>query len=148
MGPDLSNVARGMRVDEIREAVLQPSAHITRGYQLVSVRLRDGKTLRGFARGRSKFDVQLQDLEGRFHLLQEGQILSVEEEKESPMRPLRASSEELQNLIAYLSRLTGVKSGVARIVDGHPEADGVDFARIENPKPYPQGWPYASPNPP
>ena len=53
MGPDISNVGREMRVDQIRGAVLQPSARITPGYELVTVRLRDGRTLRGFAGSRS-----------------------------------------------------------------------------------------------
>ena len=33
IGPDLSNVARKMTVDEIREALLQPDARITPGYR-------------------------------------------------------------------------------------------------------------------
>src|SRR5207249_5300821 len=58
IGPDLTGIAREMTVDDIREALLQPSAHITPGYELVTVRLRDGETVRGFSRGRSNFDIQ------------------------------------------------------------------------------------------
>ena len=57
-----------MRVDQIRGALLQPGSQITPGYELVTVRLRDGQTLRGFARNRSSFDIRLQDREGKFHL--------------------------------------------------------------------------------
>ena len=42
-----------MTVDQIREALLQPDAQITPGYELVTLRLKDGKTLRGFARSRT-----------------------------------------------------------------------------------------------
>ena len=42
IGPDLSNVAREMTVDQIRQSLLQPSAQIAPGYGLVTVRLRDG----------------------------------------------------------------------------------------------------------
>src|SRR5579872_5102776 len=73
-GPDLSNVGRDMTVDQIREALLQPDAQITPGYELVDVHLRDGQTLRGFARGRTNFDIQLQDLKGEFHALSLDQI--------------------------------------------------------------------------
>jgi PQQ-dependent dehydrogenase (methanol/ethanol family) len=134
IGPDISNVGSQMTVDQIREALLQPSAHITPGYELVTVRLRDGRALRGFARSRSNFDVRLQDLEGKFHLLQEGQISAIQDEQQSLMPPVKASPEELQHLIAYLSRLTGVKPGVSAIAHS-PERGGLDFSRILNPQP-------------
>jgi PQQ-dependent dehydrogenase (methanol/ethanol family) len=133
VGPDISNVGREMRVDQIRGALLQPGAQITPGYELVTVRLRDGQTLRGFARNRSSFDIRLQDREGKFHLLQEGQISDIQDERQSLMPPVKAGPEELQDLIAYLSRLTGVKPGVPAHADG-PDSGGVDFARILNPK--------------
>ena len=66
IGPDLSNVARELTVDQIRQALLQPSAEIAAGYSLVTLRMRDGTTLRGFVRNRTRFDIQLQDLKGGF----------------------------------------------------------------------------------
>ena len=74
LGPDLSNVGSEMTVDQIREALLQPDAEITPGYELVTVRLRDGQALRGFARSRTNFDIQLQDLTGGLHSLSLDQI--------------------------------------------------------------------------
>lgn len=134
LGPDLSNVANGMSLDEIRGKLLQPDARITLGYELVSVRLRDGKKLRGFARGRGDADIQLQDFKGNFHLLQEDQIAAVHEERGSPMPPVKASPEELQDLVAYLSRLTGVKAGMHSVA-GPSDTARVDVAKIENSKP-------------
>ena len=129
IGPDLSNVGREMTAPEIQSALLNPSAHITPGYELVTVKLRDGQTLRGFARNRSDFDIQLQDLEGRFHLLRPGQIASVQNEKQSPMPPLKAGPEQLRDLVAYLGHLTGVKPGT---VAPPGESGGVTFSRILN----------------
>ncbi len=134
IGPDISNVGSQLMVDQIREALLQPSAHITPGYELVTVKLRDGQVLRGFARSRSNFDIRLQDLEGKFHLLQEGDISGIQEERQSLMPPVEANPEELQSLMAYLSRLTGVKAGVPTSVHT-PERRGIDFSRILNPEP-------------
>jgi cytochrome c2 len=57
LGPDLSDVGMEMTVDQIREALLQPDAGITPGYELVTLRLRDGQTLRGFARSRTNLGV-------------------------------------------------------------------------------------------
>jgi PQQ-dependent dehydrogenase (methanol/ethanol family) len=133
-GPDLSDVAHEMTVDELRTALLQPSAQITPGYALVVVQLKDGKTVRGFARSRSDFEIVVQDLKGNFHLLQENEISAVHEEKDSLMPPVKASPEELQNLIAYLSTLTGVKAGMAKVA-GISEPDGISWSRILRPKP-------------
>jgi PQQ-dependent dehydrogenase (methanol/ethanol family) len=134
IGPDLSNLGHTMTVNQIRSALLQPDAHITPGYEQVTVQQRDGKTLRGFVRSRSNFDIRLQDFQGKFYLLQEGQIAAIQNEKGSQMPPVKASPEELQNLMAYLSRLTGVKPGVSNIARPTGK-DEIDFARIVNPKP-------------
>ena len=134
IGPDLSNVGSDLTAGQIREALLQPGARIAQGYELVTVRLRDGQSLRGFARSRSSFDVRLQDLEGKFHLLQEGQVLAIQDNAQSLMPPLKASPEELQGLMAYLSRLTGVKPGVSVVARGGTQREGLEFSRILKPK--------------
>jgi PQQ-dependent dehydrogenase (methanol/ethanol family) len=134
IGPDLSNIGSERTIDEIRTALLQPSSHITPGYEMVSVKLRTGKVIRGFARNRSNFDIRLQDLDGNFHLLQNDQISSIEDEKQSSMPPVKATPEELNNLMVYLGRLTGVKPGVP-IAAETAEGGGIDFSRIANPKP-------------
>ena len=112
IGPDLSDVGARMTVEEIREALLNPGAHTAPGYALVTVKLRDGRTIRGFAKNRSNFDIGVQDLEGQFHSLQEEQISSIEDEKKSLMEPVKASPDQLRDLIAYLGRLTGVTPGM------------------------------------
>jgi putative heme-binding domain-containing protein len=134
VGPDLSNVARELTVDQIRQALLQPSAQITPGYALVTVRIRDGSTVRGFVRNRTRFDIQLQDLKRAFHSESLDRVAAVEEEKQSLMPPVQATPRELQDLIAYLSSLSGVVSGTS--VSSHGTAEGgIDFSRILNPKP-------------
>ena len=138
IGPDLSNVARELTVDQIRQALLQPSAQIAPGYGLVTIRLRDGGTLRGFARNRTRFDIQVQDLKGEFHPVSLDRVAAVEEEKQSLMPPAKADPRELQNLIAYLSSWSGIRSGPSPVSRGTPEG-GIDFSRILNPKP--GDWP-------
>ena len=112
IGPDLSNVAREMTVDQIREALLQPDARIAPGYELVTVRLRDGQTLRGFARSRTRFDIALQDLKGVFHPLSLDQRLRHRRGETIADAAGEGRAERMQNLIAYLSRLTGVQPGL------------------------------------
>jgi glucose dehydrogenase len=104
----------------------------------VSARLRDGRTLRGFARSRSTFDVAIQDLTGVFHPLSLDEVASITDEKQSHMARVSASADELRDVIAFLSRLTGVRPGtvVPNAAGGRSgSGTGIDFARILNPKP-------------
>jgi PQQ-dependent dehydrogenase (methanol/ethanol family) len=133
VGPDLSNVARDMTVEEIRDALLRPDARIAPGYGLVTVQLRSGQTLRGFARSRTNFDLALQDLQGRFHPLSLDQVARVTDEPHSLMQPVKAGAEELQDVIAFLSRLTGTPPG-GSTTSGSAEG-GITFQRILDAKP-------------
>lgn len=134
IGPDLSNVAREMAVYQLREALLNPSAQFASGYAPVTAALRDGRTIRGFARNKTAFDIAIQDLKGGFHALPLDQVSRLTEEKSSLMPAVKASPEDLQNLIAFLSSLTGVKPG-ATVSAQAPVPGGIEFARILNPKP-------------
>jgi Cytochrome c553 len=117
IGPDLSNVSREMTLGELRQVLRDPKSRITPGYEMVTVVLHGGATLRGFARGRTNFDLQLQDLDGRFHLLQASRIASVREEKQSIMQPVKASPTELRDLTAYLSNIHKMEQPPAPIAD-------------------------------
>jgi PQQ-dependent dehydrogenase (methanol/ethanol family) len=133
IGPDLSNVGREMTVNEIEEALLHPDRSITPGYEIVKVRLGNGQIIEGFVRGRTNFDLQLQDFSGRFRLLQSSEISSVDRETRSLMAPLKTTSGELQDLIAYLSRLTGIEPQTP-VANESSVAHNIDFARIRNPR--------------
>ena len=78
IGPDLSKIGAEMIREEIRTSLLQPSARISPGYELVTVKLPDGDTVRGFARNRSNFDIALQDLAGRLRPVREHEIAAVQ----------------------------------------------------------------------
>ncbi|MBI1899407.1 MAG: PQQ-binding-like beta-propeller repeat protein [Acidobacteria bacterium] len=132
IGPDLSNVAREMTVEEIRQSLLRPDVRIAPGYGLVSVHLRNGQTLRGFARTRTRYDLALQDLEGVVHPLSLDRVSRITDEKQSLMQPVKAGAAELRDLIAFLSRLTGVQAGV---LVSRASKSGIDFQRILNPRP-------------
>ncbi len=132
LGPDLSNIGKEMTVEELRTALVKPSAHIAPGFAVATVRGRDGRTVRGFVKSRSGFDIGLLDLKGRFHSLREDQMASIEYDKESLMRPVAATPEELRDLIAYLGRLTGVRPGVPAAA-GTGDQD-IPFSRLVDPK--------------
>jgi len=133
VGPDLSDIALRLTVDQVREALQNPDARIAPGYGLVSVRLRNGNTLRGFARSRSTFNVVIQDLTGAFHSLSLDDVADLTEENRSQMEHVQASDGELRDVVAFLSRLTGVRTGTPTSAQG--SKGGIDFSRILNPKP-------------
>src|SRR2546430_2690728 len=133
IGPDLSNVGREMTGDEIQAKLVNPNSRITPGYELATAQLRNGNTIRGFVRNRSNFDIRLQDLTGQFHLIQEGEISAIREEKQSIMPPVKAGPAELQDLVAFLGRRTGIGVGTTKFQPS--KAPGIDFVRISNPKP-------------
>jgi PQQ-dependent dehydrogenase (methanol/ethanol family) len=133
-GPDLSTVGREMTVGEIEGVLLHPDDHITPGYDLVTVHLHNGGSVQGFARGQTSFDVQLQDLKGQFHLLHSPEIVSVQKEKHSLMKPWNGTSDELQDMVAYLSHLTGVTPEDPKTSENSTsQKSAIDFERIKNP---------------
>lgn len=129
VGPDLSAAARERTVDQLRESLVNPSARIAPGYALSNVRLRDGKTLRGFIRSCTSYDLALQDLSGVLHPLSMDRVAKIEEEKSSWMPALSSSAEETQNLLAFLSKMEGVSPKPSAL------PGGLDFASILQPKP-------------
>jgi len=138
-GPDLSAIGRRSIVRELELVLENPTSqmgiHTTatcprwafcpdETWQIVDVKLRDGSSLRGFARGRAEHDLELQGLDGRMHFLTDKDYLQITPQKTSYMPPLQASPEERRNLIAYLSSLGGVEPGAIKGVDAaiSPEA--------------------------
>jgi putative heme-binding domain-containing protein len=110
-GPDLSNIAGERTVQEIRASLLEPSVSVTPDYESVTVYLRNGHTLHGFARSQSDFEITLQDSDGKFHRLLQNQILSIRKDSQSPMQPVHAGPEEMENLMAYLSGTDWSRAG-------------------------------------
>ena len=133
-GPDLSSIASTRTAPEIRAALLHPSANATPGYESVTVTLRNGAAIRGFARSQSNFEITLQDRDGKFHRILQSQILSVSRDTQSPMPPAHADPAEMENLMAYLSGLTGVEPGTNAIASPSTKC-GVSFENILHPSP-------------
>ena len=67
-----------------------------------------------------------------FNVFQQAEISSIEDEQQSWMPPFPADSPELPNLIAYLSRQTGVKT---EPIANTGEHTGIEFSDILHPKP-------------
>jgi putative heme-binding domain-containing protein len=107
LGPDLSNIGGARALPQLYQSLVDPDAEISTGYQGAQVLLKNGKTLRGVARNRTNYSVQLQDEGGKLHLLSASDISQITLLKGSLMPGdfgKRLSSGEIENLVAYLSR--------------------------------------------
>jgi PQQ-dependent dehydrogenase (methanol/ethanol family) len=105
LGPDLSNVARERRSIQIEQALTNPTSRRTRSFKAVSVRLKDGRSIRAIVKYETPFDLGLQTLDDAFVSVAKQDVADVRTEP-SPMPVVQASADEMQNLLAYLTRLT------------------------------------------
>jgi alcohol dehydrogenase (cytochrome c) len=139
LGPDLSNLGLELRLAQITEALRNPAALQTPGYRLVSVRLRDGATIRGLVKNESNFDLQLQTLDGRLRLLERAQIADETRESVPLMPVVQATDEEMRDLVAFLSRLARDDSPDAALVGKTILGNDRPFAQVADPRP--SEWP-------
>ncbi len=130
LGPDLTNVARELRLGQIEQALKRPETMSTPGYRPVTVHLKDGTVLSGIAKNESNYDLQLQAADGSLHMLSKSQI-SEETHPKSLMPPVKASETEIRDLLAFLSRLTSETAPSVSAAAG--SADGVSFQQIVHP---------------
>ena len=137
-GPDLTSIGRQVTVADLERKLSNPGAQVSDGYALVTVRLASsGTTVRGFARKETLHGLQLQTTDGRLLLLGDGEYQMVSRDKGSAMPALNAAPEEHRNLVAFLSRLSGLKPGPLA-----GDGDAIDAAAIEQIlHPKPGDWP-------
>jgi len=111
LGPNLSNVANKLRLPELIQALTNPGARITDGYQSVTVTLNDGSTVTGFARAQGSHDLVLQAKDGKLRLLLDTEYQTVTPDPEPAMPVFAGTADQRQDLIAFLTRLNGVGDG-------------------------------------
>jgi alcohol dehydrogenase (cytochrome c) len=146
LGPDLSNVG-DRSAAQIEQALRDPGgtpANPARGargprgggtpsFRAVTVRLRDGQTIRGIAKNEGPFDLQLLGTDGKLHLLSKDQVAEVMREK-SLMPKVEGSAAEMRDLIAYLSRLRTDPNAKATLAATSEMGPGIPFADVAHPK--------------
>jgi PQQ-dependent dehydrogenase (methanol/ethanol family) len=146
-GPDLSGVGARSTLKEINAWLDNPTARMgvtslavcpfwafcpDFQWAVADVALKDGGALRGFLRGQTEHEVQIQTLDGKLHLLDEAQYTAVTRENQSAMPVLKASADQRRDLLAYLSSLAGVDEG-ALTADSVPVTQA-DIDQIMKPR--------------
>jgi PQQ-dependent dehydrogenase (methanol/ethanol family) len=131
LGPDLSNLARERRIGQIERALRDPQAR-SESFKVVSVRLADGRTVRGLAKYESPFDLGLLTLDGAFLSIAKQQVTDLVVEP-TLMPRVEASDNDMRNLLAFLTRLTVDRSPHTTLKGTAPMAGGPSFADIARP---------------
>jgi PQQ-dependent dehydrogenase (methanol/ethanol family) len=131
-GPDLSAIAKKMRLADMKAVLVDPSAHSTAGYSMATVVLNNGNTLHGFARAQGSHDIVLQTNDGQLHLLLDNEYRSVTLETKAAMPAFSGTSDQQRNLLAYLNTLNGV--GVGAIKAPQPPATQSEIEEVDHPK--------------
>jgi len=108
LGPDLSNAGATQRVDELRDAILKPSERANTGFRPVILETTKGRA-RGIVRHHSNWSMQVLDEHGQIHLLRGPEMKRAVFQPKSWMPDdygQRLTKEEVENLVAFLSRQT------------------------------------------
>ncbi len=104
VGPDLSNIGGSRSLEKLRQAIVKPDASVVPGFRSISVQTRGGHQLAGVARNHSNYSIQMIDLKGELHLFLREELEKVSYKAGSIMPAAPLSPDELQNLLAFLSR--------------------------------------------
>jgi putative heme-binding domain-containing protein len=107
LGPDLSNIGAMRALPQLRDAILDPDAEISPGYDSVALSLKNGKTLRGVARNRTNYSLQFQDADGNLRLLSMNDVSKISLTKGSLMPKdygKKFGGGDIDNIVAFLSR--------------------------------------------
>ena len=107
LGPEVTRVGRTRSLAYLREAIVDPSADITPGYNTISVVTREGKTVTGVQRGIDNFSAQFVDVAGNFYSFRKDRVRSLKREWQSMMPSYKQSLSETEvtDLLAYLVSL-------------------------------------------
>lgn len=121
IGPDLSDYSATHSVDEMRNAILSSAKRPGLRKSLAKANTQDGQQIVGLLRNEDNFSVQLQSLDGVFHLLERSNLTELTFES-TPLMPdgydSKLTKAELEQLVGYLASVKTQKG------DEHAAARG------------------------
>ena len=110
---DLSSYGRTRAPEEIRDAIAKPGGDSGTSRGVVAVTTRDGQNFSGVLRNEDNFSLQMQTLDGVFHLFAKSDVVSLARQPESLMPSDYGSvlsPGEIDDLISYMVAARGGKS--------------------------------------
>lgn len=105
LGPDLTNHAATSSADGIRDEIVRSPRVPAPRYRMAAITTTAGDRIEGVVRNEDNFSVQLQSLDGSFHLLRRAEIKAFDYTNRALMPTdyrSRLSDSELNDLVSYL----------------------------------------------
>jgi cytochrome c oxidase cbb3-type subunit III len=102
---DLSSYGRARSAEDIRDAIIKPGQPSNASGGTVTIATRARQTLTGILRNEDNFSLQLQSLDGAFHLLMKSDVASMTRDSNSLMPAdygSTLSASELNDLVSFL----------------------------------------------
>ncbi len=117
IAPELSGFGANRSVDQILQAIVKPNTTNRLGGKMI-VKTRDGKEYSGIVRNEDNFSLQLQTLDGAFHLFQKSDLAGFSRQSDSLMPAdygATLNRDELNDLVSFLmSAARGAKTDAAK----------------------------------
>jgi cytochrome c oxidase cbb3-type subunit 3 len=105
IAPDLSSYGRQRSPEEIRDAIIKPGQQPNPARGTVRIATRSGQTVTGVLRNEDNFSLQLQSLDGAFHLIVKSDVANLTRNSTSLMPSeygSTLSARELDDLVSFL----------------------------------------------
>lgn len=112
LGPELTAIGSTRGPTYLRDALVKPAAAHPPGYLVVRAVTNSGTEVRGIRLNEDVFYLHLRDAGGNIHILEKSQLSTVERQLDASLMPsyaTRITGSDLDDLVAYLSALRGVK---------------------------------------
>lgn len=109
LAPDLTSYAARLSADDVRAKVVNPDKHLDPRRGMVDLVLGDSTRLSGFVRNEDNFSLQVQSLDGVFHLLNKSDIRTQTYTGKSGMPTdygSTLSAAEVNDIVSYLLRVS------------------------------------------
>lgn len=111
LGPELTTIGALRGPSHLRESLVKPEAAHPPGYLVVRAVTQAGEETRGVRLNEDVFWVHIRDAGGTLHTLEKAKLARLERELTGTLMPSyeRLSASELDDLVAYLAALRGVR---------------------------------------
>ena len=106
-GPDLAGIGARKSLIDLRESILHPGDNVAPEYWRVKIRTSKGDAITGIRLNEDTHSIQIRGPQGRLQSFLRSEIVQLEWIRMSPMPTLQLSSQEIDNLLAYVAVLPG-----------------------------------------
>jgi cytochrome c oxidase cbb3-type subunit III len=110
LGPALTDVGARRGPGHLRAKLLDSPANIPDGFKMAEITMRDGRKIEGVRLNEDVHSIQILDASGKLHSQWKKDLLNVKVERRTPMPSYggKLSSQEINDVAAYLSSLRGI----------------------------------------